>query len=128
MGNLNPDYSENIVEIITLQDVVIGIHTADPGLTTDHEATVLLSPIQAYESNGNWAAFVSEGGFRVSFTLEPIDYGEADDAEALTHFTIREQDETTVIYSDALAVPQTTTSGNPVRFPPGSFGVAGGPV
>lgn len=125
MARLAASYAEDIVELIISQPVVITIHTADPGGVGNNPAT--LDPV-AYDNEGNWAAFVSENGNRIAFTLSPMTFAEeATEEEPLTHFTIWEQDGETFIYDGALANPQTTVPGNPVRFPAGSFGIAGGP-
>lgn len=101
-------------------DVILSLHTADPGVTGASEATgVGRSTIAAADG---WSTYSTAGGARIKTNAAVEEFSaSATAAETITHFTLWELDGTTVILSNAVTNSQLTAIGNPVRFPAGSF-------
>lgn len=123
MARLADAYAEDNVNDVITQDIVITVHTADPG-----DGGLLnmatLDPIP-YVAAGGWTAFVDQAGGRGSSTARSIEYGEATVVETLSWYSIWEADGTTWVLSDTITNPQTTVVANPVRFKAGAISIVG---
>lgn len=96
------------------------LHTADPGADPSQDLTTAVDPYAiALE---DWTAFAEHtgtGGRKVDNDAA-LELGNAVAEEEITHFCLTDL-ETGYAACAPLAVPQTTSIGNPVRFPLGNL-------
>lgn len=116
---LSDAIAEQMLDTVITGDVVISLHTADPGdnganeITGSHRVTI--------ESN-EWAAYATVNNARVVTNANVEEFtDEADADEEVTHFTMWEADGTTFILSNTVTNSQEVTTGNPIRIPAGTF-------
>lgn len=111
--------AEAMLDTVISGDVVISLHTANPGsnganeITGAHRVTI---------EDDEWTAYATVGGARVVTNSEEEQFTAAATAtETITHYTLWEADGVTFILSNGLTNPQTVQAGNPIRFAAESF-------
>lgn len=113
-------YAETAVNTFVDEDVVISLHTADPGLNGANEITgghrITLT------QTTDWNSFVTSNGNRVITNANEEEFTDSASADEIAaYFTIWDATETDAILSAPITNPQTITTGNPIKFPAGSF-------
>lgn len=116
---LSDAIAEQMLDTVITSDVVISLHTADPGSTGENEIT---GAHRVTIETNEWNAYATVGGARVVTNANIEEFtDEADADETVTHFTMWEADGETFILSNVLSQSQPITTGNPIRIPEGSF-------
>lgn len=113
------DVAEAMLNTVIVADVVISLHTADPG---DNGANEITGAHRVTIESTEWNAYATVSDARVVTNTNVEEFtDEADATETATHFTMWEANGTTFILSNALTSSQSITAGNPIRIPAGSF-------
>lgn len=110
---------EAMLDVLFANDLIVSLHTDDPGTNGANEST---DTLRVTIESDEWNAYETSGNVRRKTNAEEEEFtASATTTEEVTHFGVWAADGTTFMWSDALTNPQTLVSGNPVRFPAGSF-------
>src|SRR5690606_36564340 len=115
---LSDAIAEQMLDTVITSDVVISLHTADPGSTGANEIT---GAYRVTIETGEWNAYATVGGAQVVTNANIEEFtDEADAVESVTHFTMCEVDAETFCLSNVLCESKPITTGNVIRIPEGS--------